>query len=686
MELALEIDGNRTGELSLPSSLGELVNSRISHVGADAEDALLAVASLPDPTVQMVAEAADTTPDHLIDLLGAAETHAVVAIDGNRVHFTHPVLAHGVYSGATARRRREMHRRLAELVAEPELRARHLALSDATGQPETMAALDAAAEIARARGAPAAAAELLELAIGLGADDPLRRIGCATHYFAASDPANARRLLEAVLQDLPAGPLRPVALHQLALVYVFGDNFLEAARLLERGLAETGDDLALRVLMLVTLSFARFNAGQLAPAVDSGEEAVTEAGRLGLPPLLSMALGMQAMMRFLRGDGFDVSNMGRALELEDPDAPVPSAFRPRAQNALLLGCTGQFDDAREQMGTIRRHCLDHGEDSELVFIDFHTVFINIWRGDFAEAALLAEDLAERARQLGGDLPRCVSLTSRAAVAAYLGDVDQARIDAAEALYAGQRSNSNALSEWPVTILGFLEVSLGDYSAALTTLQSEVSRIHAAPDGTEIIAASFMPDAVEAMIQLGRLEDAEPLIDILERNGRRLDRPWMMSAGLRGRATLHAAHGDLTAATATAEEAMIQHERLPMPFERARTQLLLGQLQRRQRRRDAAAATLLEAQRTFQQLGTRLWAQRAGAELTRGTSGRRRAEGLTPSEQRVAELAVSGMTNRDIATTLFISPKTVEVNLSRIYRKLKIRSRVELYKALAPPKK
>ena len=207
----------------------------------------------------------------------------------------------------------------------------------------------------------------------------------------------------------------------------------------------------------------------------------------------------------------------------------------------------------------------------------------------------------------------------------------------------------------------------------------------APDGTEIIAASFVPDAVEAMIQLGHLDEAEPLIDTLQRNGERLDRPWMLAVGMRCRAMLQAAHGDLNTATATAELAMAQHQRLPMPFERARTQLLLGQLQRRQRHRDAATATLREAQHTFQQLGTTLWAAARRTELTRGTSGRRRAEGLTPSEQRVAELAVSGLTNRDIAATLFISPKTVEVNLSRIYRKLNIRSRVELYKALGTPK-
>jgi DNA-binding NarL/FixJ family response regulator len=147
--------------------------------------------------------------------------------------------------------------------------------------------------------------------------------------------------------------------------------------------------------------------------------------------------------------------------------------------------------------------------------------------------------------------------------------------------------------------------------------------------------------------------------------------------------LLAARGDLAAATGMAELAMTEHQRLPMPFERARTQLLLGQLQRRQRQREASAATFREALRTFEDLGAQLWAERAKTELARGISGRQRGKGLTPSEQRVAELAVSGMTNRDIAAALFISPKTVEVNLSRIYRKLKIRSRMELYRAWDP---
>jgi DNA-binding NarL/FixJ family response regulator len=115
----------------------------------------------------------------------------------------------------------------------------------------------------------------------------------------------------------------------------------------------------------------------------------------------------------------------------------------------------------------------------------------------------------------------------------------------------------------------------------------------------------------------------------------------------------------------------------MPFERARTQLLLGQLQRRLRRKQAAEATLNDALRAFEDIGTPLWADRARAELTRTNVSPGQDLRLTPSEQRVAELAATGMTNRDVAATLFISPKTVEHNLARVYRKLGIRSRAEL---------
>jgi DNA-binding NarL/FixJ family response regulator len=116
----------------------------------------------------------------------------------------------------------------------------------------------------------------------------------------------------------------------------------------------------------------------------------------------------------------------------------------------------------------------------------------------------------------------------------------------------------------------------------------------------------------------------------------------------------------------------------MPFEQARTQLLLGQLQRRQRRKEAAAATLQTAMRTFEAIGAPLWADRARTALARTNVSPGTEVNLTPTERQVADLAASGVKNRDVAAELFISVKTVEANLTNVYRKLGIRSRAQLF--------
>ncbi|OBA76961.1 hypothetical protein A5641_19520 [Mycobacterium sp. 1554424.7] len=680
LELARALgSGGRASDVSLPGSLNELVQSRIGRVGAP--DVLLAIASLPDPTVPMVARATDSSADQVVRSLGEAETQAVVVIEGHRLRFTHPILAHGVYSAAAPRRRREMHRRLAELVTEPELRARHLALSDTSGDAETVAALDAAAVIARDRGAPAAAAELLELALGLGADDPQRKIRCATHYFDAGDPGRARQILDAVVATLPAGPIRAEALHQLGLVRLYDDSFTEAAEVLEAALRASSGDTGLRVAISISLSFALLNAGRAMDAYGRVQQAIDDAERLGTGALLSPALGMRAMMDFMAGQGFDQSALRRAVELEEPSFRIPLPFRPRVQRTLLRAWTGEFEQARKELVELGQQCLVLGEEGELTFVGFHLVLVDIWLGRLDSAAGTADATMEVATQLGGDFPLFIALTLRAAVAAYAGRLEDARRDLDEAIAAGQRCGSTRLAEWPATLAGFVEVSRGDYQAALGALEPLLPMVRMFPEASEIISSSFVPEIVEAMIALNRFDEAEPLIEFLERNGRRLDRAWALAIGARCRAMLLAARGDVADALRTAERAMDEHQRLAMPFERARTQLLLGQLQRRHRRREAGAATVREALGTFERLGTTVWADRAEAELARRGAGRRRDHGLTATEERVAELAASGMINRDIGAALFVSPKTVEVHLSRVYRKLNIRSRTELHQAL-----
>jgi DNA-binding CsgD family transcriptional regulator len=418
--------------------------------------------------------------------------------------------------------------------------------------------------------------------------------------------------------------------------------------------------------------------GEHADAARSVDDAVASATRLDQPALLSAAHSMRALLQFWLGNGVDHDGMHVALAVDDHHSPAPVVYQPRMHNAILLSCTGHLDTAHDQLFSIRQYCGDRGEESDQNFVAFHSVLNELWRGDFAEATLLAEDAVERARQLDGDLHFGAALFMRAACAAYAGREDDARRDAGDALAAVRGSDSSILTGWPTAILGFLEVSLGNYAAAITVLGPLLARFDRAPAATEIYVASYLPDAVEAMVALGKLAEAQPLVDALERNGARHDRAWMLAVGARCRAMLMAGHGDLEAAKLNAQRAMVEHDRLPMPFERARTQLLLGQLQRRQREKDISAVTLRDALSCFEELDTPLWAERARAELTRVHVGAHQSSSvLTPSEQRVAELAASGLTNREVAARLFISPKTVEVNIYRIYRKLGIRSRAEL---------
>jgi DNA-binding CsgD family transcriptional regulator len=147
--------------------------------------------------------------------------------------------------------------------------------------------------------------------------------------------------------------------------------------------------------------------------------------------------------------------------------------------------------------------------------------------------------------------------------------------------------------------------------------------------------------------------------------------------------LSAARGDLASGVEHALAALEHHDRVEMPFERARTLLTLGRIERRLRHWRLATTALTEALAIFEAVGTPLWAAQVRAALDRGVPGRGRSSGLTPTEQRVAELAASGMNNENIAAALFVTRKTVEVNLSRIYRKLGVRSRIELYHVITP---
>lgn len=679
LELARTVDGAiGTTKAQLPDSLSALARSRVADLDDDVLAVLLAAALAVDATTELLGQVAGESAQRIVELLEPAEARGVVSVDGHHIRFTHPLLAAGIAANASPADRRAAHRRLAATVPQPELKARHLALGSASGDPATLTALDAAAVATRAQGAPATAAELVELAIGLGGDTPIRRIVAGNYHLSAGDPERARDILAPTLATTPPGAVRSMALALLAGIGVYTAGFLEAERCVREaldGLAGVAGNPAVSVGLYLMLAFAQINDGRLDEAADALQTAHAQADELGSATLISQVLSMETVLGCFRGNGIDPAGRARALQLEDPSPDTPIVFRASANEIQLRAWEGDLDGAHELMKHSLQTSADWGAEAELLFLSIHVVLIALWRAELVEAETVTAEMYERAQQLGGDSSLAIGLTLKTAVAAFRGRVEDTHSFGTAALDIAARLGTWKVGEWPSMFLGFLEVSQCRYAEALEFIDPLLA-VYQGDPCTEIILAWFVSDAIEALLGVGRFDEAEALIDRMVSGGTRLDRPWTLCVGLRGRAMLLATRGDLAAAEETAQRALDEHDRLSMPFERARTLLLFGQIRRRRRRRAAATTALTESLTIFEKIGTPLWVKRAADELGR-IATLSASPGLTAAETRVAERAAAGLSNKEIAVELFISPKTVEVNLSSVYRKLGIRSRSQL---------
>lgn len=190
-----------------------------------------------------------------------------------------------------------------------------------------------------------------------------------------------------------------------------------------------------------------------------------------------------------------------------------------------------------------------------------------------------------------------------------------------------------------------------------------------------------PDAVTANVAIGRITEAKQLTEELDASMRTNAMPWATAMAGRCHGLLYATQGDLTSACAALDQALVDHQRLPMPFEEARTRLLFGTVLLRAGHRRDARRELEAAQGTFLRLGAPVQAGQAHRVLSSIGGRAGSALELTSVESRVAALASDGRTNREVADTLFMSVRTVESHLGRIYRKLGLRSRTELARRL-----
>jgi DNA-binding CsgD family transcriptional regulator len=275
-----------------------------------------------------------------------------------------------------------------------------------------------------------------------------------------------------------------------------------------------------------------------------------------------------------------------------------------------------------------------------------------------------------------DFHRSLLLYASGLVAAHHGRLDDARSFGERAIALGTAIGSAVSVGFAGSLLGFVALSAGDPATAHRHLEPITARL---PPGGAFDPgfARFVPDEVEALVALGRTDEAERLLTPFAERAAALDRPGALGAAGRCRALLQAAVGDLDAAQVTVGAAVAAHDRVPLPFERARTLLVAGSVWRRLRRRREARAALDEALAKFTRLGAVVWAEKARTELGR-IGGRVGSPGeLTDAERRIAEQVAAGLSNKEVAAALFLSVSTVEAALWKIYRKLDVRSRTQL---------
>ena len=665
--------------LPVPDSLQDLVGERLTTLPNDSRHFLLAAAAHAHATVAITEAASGISAD--VGLAPAVDA-GIVELEGDRIRFTHPLLAAGVLEAANPQRRAEIHAHLAELLEDPEARAWQLAASVDEPDEAVATLIEDAAVHARKRGAPRPAALLLDCAEQLtpaaSRNDAVRRaVEAAYLHFEAGDSRRAEARLREVIAPLPTGLLRAKALVVLARIRLY-EAPEEARELFVRVIDEAGDDrhtLAIAHEGVAACSFWMFE--RFDEVLRHANIALTLAGEIGDKTLAADAILLRLAAETLLGRSTAKATALQALALQDSAAELRVLDQPLLSLAWRWTWTDSHAQAHDALVDLMHRAHDLGDENARPWLLFLLGETKRVVGDLASALDLARDGQEAAEQSGQPIFGWLDLALESLVLAQLGSPEPAR-QAAHRVFEGPSNLARLVASWA---LGHLALSLGRPHE--TVIPLEPCAVFVRKEGiVEPAAARFISDQVEALIELGRFDEAIELLDWYEENARRLERVSALANCARCRGLLAAQARELDAAFSAYEEALAWHARVDVPLDHARTLLALGAAQRRAKRRREARATLEDALAIFERIGAVLWAERARAELKR-ISGRAATPGaLTPAEERVAALVAEGKTNREVAAALFLSDRTVEGHLAHIFGKLGIRHRAEVAAALA----
>ncbi|MDO8209315.1 AAA family ATPase [Conexibacter sp. CPCC 206217] len=658
---------------------------QVAQLAPDTRRALLVAAALHRGRLDLLS-AALRQLELADDVLAPAEQARIVTERDGDLTFRHPLLRAAVYHAAASSERRAAHAALGAVANDPRVRAWHLAHA-ATGADEAVAAaLEAAAQDARARRGHAEAARAFARAAELSTDPVAqgrRALDAAQDHAVAGHVATALALLdEAGARVEPA--LAPAVTRLRGNLTMRRGEPLAAQRILEgeaQRAADAGDHGSAAALLLES-SIGYTMTGDQVGMFSVLERAQTSAAVVGGPPEL-IARIMLAVSRTVTGG----AHAAAARELAEIE-PLAAALDPTGlgEPLGLYAQASMWVEEERAERVVERLIAHYREASAFGVLPFPLTvraMLHERRGRWDAAHADAEEAVRLAREIDQATIFAFCLSTLAHVEAGVGQIEQARAHALDGLALTDAAHATNLGIYLLAALGRTELVADRPEAAAEALDAAAGRAHDL-HWHEPNVVQFAGDHVEALVRVGRVADAERVLERLAADAELTGGAWAHAVLERGRMLL-AAPEQLDV---HAQAALAWHARDHGPFERARTQLAWGERLRRRRRRMDAREPLEAALRTFRALGAEPWARRAADELgaAGGTrpadSSPRTRDELSPHELKVALMVAHGMTNREVAAALFLSPKTIERHLSRIYRKLDVRSRTELARLLA----
>ena len=682
LELARAMpDGRRSTDIALPGSLRTALEHRLDALPARLEPVLEAVSALGATSVQSLR---NLLPESDVDaILEAAIAEQVLALDEDlSVRFAHPLLGSVVYTSLSPLARRSLHARLAAQATEPDVRARHLALSTDDPDESIASLLERAATRAAGRGANDLASEFAGHGRRLTpvADEASvrRRALAEIEYLAAAgEVRQALSRADRLVRSLAPGPERVEALVQRAELE--DDDRDTAEALLLGALDEAGTDERLRGRVFHRLAqLRRLRAGDLPGAIDAARSSLALAEDCGDPTLELHAAAYLGHLEALGGKPRP-DLMDRAVRLEAELGVQPLSIRPRSLLAMHRLWAGDLPAARALLDAVQAEAARAGNEMKQPQHFYISALVENASGNLELAHTLAARGLEAALDAENTYAERELLYPLARAEAWLGREQEARATAQRLCEEASTHGVKPLLVRAASVLGLLALSLDDLESACDELARAadlLERMGFANPG----AFRVLPDAIEALARSEELSAAEALHERLESEAAAAG-PWSHAAVERARGALLLARGDAERAADVLDGAAACFQSLEHGPDTARALLLRAQALLRAGRRSLAAEVAAAAHARFSAMGATLWEARALELLERLQPGRA-AGRLTAAETRVAALVAKGMKNREIGQALFMSVATVEAHLTRIYRKLDIRSRTELARLVA----